>query len=159
MVVVETSKPDVVRFYGIVDLVRKRYEGATFDSDAFRHVAGTLPVDCSYAAHVAITRVEPEFVHSTAPGRSGPRVQGEEFQKALSFDKWERKLPIGLTRGGEPVYANLDFVDGTRGAHASISGISGVATKTSYASFLLYSLFHSGALGTDGINAHAWCST
>ena len=42
---------------------------------------------------------------------------------------------------------NLDFLDGTRGAHASISGVSGVATKTSYATFLLYSLFHSNALG------------
>ena len=43
----------------------------------------------------------------------------------------ERKVAIGLTRTGEPVYANLEFLDGTRGAHASISGVSGVATKTS----------------------------
>ena len=44
-------------------------------------------------------------------------------------------------------YLNLDFLDGTRGAHVNISGISGVATKTSYATFLLYSLFESGVLG------------
>ena len=60
----------------------------------------------------------------------------------------ERKLPIGLSRDGEPVYANLEFLDGTRGAHVNISGISGVATKTSYATFLLYSLFTSGVLAT-----------
>lgn len=67
----------------------------------------------------------------------------------------ERKVVIGGTRTGETVYANLDFLDGARGAHASISGISGVATKTSYATFLLYSLFHSDALGQDAANARA----
>src|SRR4029077_11317749 len=51
--------------------------------------------------------------------------------------------------------ANLDFIDGTRGAHVNISGISGVATKTTYATFLLYSLFNSGVLGEDATNTHA----
>ena len=51
----------------------------------------------------------------------------------------ERRLPAGLGRDGSPIYLNLDFLDGTRGAHVSISGISGVATKTSYALFLLHS--------------------
>jgi DNA helicase HerA-like ATPase len=67
----------------------------------------------------------------------------------------ERKVPIGLSRDGEPVYANLDFLDGSRGAHVNISGISGVATKTSYATFLLHSLFRSGALGGEAANTHA----
>src|SRR5262249_45182410 len=67
----------------------------------------------------------------------------------------ERKAPIGMTRTGEPVFANLEFLDATRGAHASISGVSGVATKTSYATFLLYSLFHSGTLGLDAANTKA----
>ena len=49
--------------------------------------------------------------------------------------------PIGLGRDGEPLYLNLEFLDGRRGAHVNISGISGVATKTTYATFLLYSLF------------------
>src|SRR5690606_10374817 len=39
--------------------------------------------------------------------------------------------------------------------HVSISGISGVATKTSFATFLLYSVFRSGQLGADGVNAKA----
>ena len=67
----------------------------------------------------------------------------------------ERKLPIGLGRDGSMLVANLDFIDGTRGAHVNISGISGVATKTTYATFLLYSLFNSGVLGDDAINTHA----
>jgi DNA helicase HerA-like ATPase len=49
----------------------------------------------------------------------------------------------------------MEFLDGTRGAHVSISGISGVATKTSFALFLLHSIFRSGALGPRAVNAKA----
>ncbi len=90
-----------------------------------------------------------------SPGAPVDVVRGEEFRRALYFDRMERSVAIGLTRTGEPVHANLEFLDGTRGAHASISGVSGVATKTSYATFILYSLFHSGALGIDAANAKA----
>src|SRR4029453_18259601 len=80
---------------------------------------------------------------------------GEEFQRALYFDQMRRRVAIGLTRTGEPVFADLEFLDGTRGAHISISGISGIATKTSYATFLLYSLFHSDVLGGEAVNTKA----
>jgi DNA helicase HerA-like ATPase len=157
LLVVETitAQGQAVRFYGVVDAVRKRYEGTQFDTDAFRAAAGTLPVDVSYAAHVQVTRIEPEIFVPPHPGDTVEIVRGEEFQRALYFDRMERPVAIGLTRTGEPVYANLEFLDGSRGAHASISGVSGVATKTSYATFLLYSLFHSGALGADAINSKA----
>ena len=144
-----------VSFFGIVDLVRKRYEGAQFDSDAFRASEGALPVEVSYAAHVRVTRIDPEVFVPLHPGSDVRVVHGEQFQRALFIDRMERKVAIGSTRAGEAVYANLDFLDGERGAHASISGISGVATKTSYATFLLYSLFHSDALGQDAANARA----
>src|SRR5205814_701600 len=42
-----------------------------------------------------------------------------------------------------------------RGAHVNISGVSGVATKTTYALFLLYALFHSEVLGRSGVNTKA----
>jgi DNA helicase HerA-like ATPase len=149
------SDGDQVTFYGIVDIVRKRFEGSQFDTDAFRVAAGTLPADISYAAHVQVTRVEPELFVPPTPGDSVQVVRGEEFRRALYFDRMDRSVAIGLTRTGETVHANLEFLDGTRGAHASISGVSGVATKTSYASFILYSLFHSNALGLDAANAKA----
>src|SRR6266571_8311160 len=154
LVVVETEVPGGlrVRFYGLVDVVRKRYEGAQFDTDAFRAIDGTLPVEISYAAHVQVTRIDPEVFVPPHPGTRVQVVHGEDFQRALYFDVMERRVAIGLTRTGEVVFANLEFMDGTRGAHVSISGISGVATKTSYATFLLYSLFHSQALGADATN-------
>lgn len=157
LVVVRTTiaQGEEVTFYGIVDIVRKRFEGSQFDTDAFRVADGTLPADISYAAHVQVTRVEPEYFVPPTPGDAVQVVRDEEFRRALYFDRMERRVAIGLTRTGEPVHANLEFLDGTRGAHASISGVSGVATKTSYASFILYSLFHSNALGLDAANAKA----
>ncbi len=157
LIVVDTTAPggQVIRFFGMVDIVRKKYEGSQFDTDAFRAAAGTLPIDVSYAAHVQVTRIDPEVFIPPQPGDAAHVVRGEDFQRALYFDQMERRVAVGLTRTGEPVYANLEFLDGTRGAHASISGVSGVATKTSYATFLLYSLFHSGALGADAVNGKA----
>jgi hypothetical protein len=51
LVVVEAPVPGggQVTFYGIVDQVRKRYEGTEFDTDAFRAAEGVLPVQISYA--------------------------------------------------------------------------------------------------------------
>lgn len=157
LVVTRTTLSDgqTVTFYGIVDIVRKRFEGSQFDTDAFRVADGTLPADVSYAAHVQVTRVEPEVFVPPGPGEAVSVVRDEEFRRALYFDRMERTVAIGLTRSGEPIHANLEFLDGTRGAHASISGVSGVATKTSYATFILYSLFHSDALGLDAANAKA----
>ena len=157
LVMVETVSPrgPTVRFFGIIDVVRKRYEGAQYDTDAFRASEGTLPVDVSYTAHVQVTRIDPEVFIPPHPGNRVRLVKGADFQRALYFDQMEHRVPIGLTRTNEPVYANLDFLDGGRGAHASISGVSGVATKTSYGTFLLYALFHSDALGIEAVNSKA----
>jgi hypothetical protein len=157
VVLVDTPLPDgtAVRLFGIVDLVRARHEGARLDSDVFLIERGVLPASVSQAAHVRVTRVEPEVFVPPLPGRPVDRAAGVDRDQALFFDAMERRLPIGVSRDGEPVFANLDFLDGTRGAHVNISGISGVATKTSYATFLLHSLFKSGALGTDAAGTHA----
>jgi DNA helicase HerA-like ATPase len=157
VVEVATPLPDgtEVRLFGLVDLVRARHEGAKFDSDVFLVERGVLPATVAEAAHVKVTRVEPEVFVPPRPGLEVRRASGPRREQALFFDGMERKLPIGLSRGGAPVFANVDFLDGSRGAHVNISGISGVATKTSYATFLLHSLFTSGALGGEAANTHA----
>ena len=146
---------EVVRISGIVANVRARHEGARFDSDVFLIADGVLPAEVSEAAQVTPTRFEPEVFVPPLPGAPVYRATGEARAHALFYDQMQHRLPAGMTRDGEPVYLNLDFVDGTRGAHVNISGISGVATKTSYATFLLYSLFHSGVLGGEAINTKA----
>jgi hypothetical protein len=114
---VVTELPDgrEVRLYGIVDLVRARHEGAKFDSDVFLVEQGVLPAIVSQAAHVKVTRVEPEIFVPPLPGREVRRAEGARRDEALFFDGMERRLPIGLSRDGEPVFANLDFLDGSRG--------------------------------------------
>ncbi|MDR0461829.1 MAG: ATP-binding protein [Christensenellaceae bacterium] len=69
----------------------------------------------------------------------------EEIIQALGLDKIEHKLLCGSLKmyaGTEnpvilPVHLNSEFLLGPEGAHLNISGISGLATKTSYAMFLL----------------------
>ena len=157
VVALERALPEgeVLRIYGVVTQVRARHEGAHFDSDVFLIEEGVLPAEVSESAQVLATRFEPEVFVPPLPGTPVRRAAGTERSEALFFDGMERRLPAGLSRDDEPLYLNLDFVDGTRGAHVNISGISGVATKTSYATFLLYSLFESGVLGPEAVNTKA----
>ena len=149
VVICERSVPgrdEPIRIAGIVAEARARHEGAQFDSDVFLIADGVLPAEVTEAARVLATRVEPEVYVPPLPGAEVRRANAAERDMALYFDRMDRKVPIGLGRDGQPLFANLDFLDGTRGAHVNISGISGVATKTTYATFLLYSLFNSPGL-------------
>ncbi|MCS6925268.1 MAG: ATP-binding protein [Candidatus Binatia bacterium] len=154
-VVVETNSPiGPLKLFGIVDVIRAKHQGSTFDSDVVEAERG-LPVELSIAAHVKVTRLDPEYYYPPLPGDSVRVVTGEEYAQALFMDKMERKFPLGLSLSRtEVVYGNLDFLNGRKGAHVNISGVSGIATKTTYTTFLLHSLLHSGAL-TDPANTHA----
>jgi hypothetical protein len=157
VVVTTRSLPsgDRVTISGVVTAVRARHEGAQFESDVFAIADGTLPAQVQEAAEVTTTRVEPEVYVPPTPGALVHRAAADLRAAALNFDRMQRRIPIGTGRDGEAVYLNADFLDGTRGAHVSISGISGVATKTSFATFLLYSTLRSGVLGADAVNSRA----
>jgi DNA helicase HerA-like ATPase len=157
VVVTDRHVPGVgdVRLSGLVTEVRAVHEGARFGSDVFLIADGVLPAQTFESAEVMTTRIEPELYVPPLPGTPVRRATGAERDTALFFDRMTARLPIGLGRDGEPLYANLEFLDGTRGAHVNISGISGVATKTSYATFLLYSVFNSGVLGPEALNTKA----
>lgn len=66
--------------------------------------------------------------------------------RALGIDKIppQRQVPAGLislSNGtSAPVYLDADFVLGPEAAHINITGISGLATKTSYAMFVIQSI-------------------
>ncbi len=146
---------EIVSIYGMVAQVRARYEGARFDSDVFLIEEGLLPAEVFEAAQVTATRFEPEIFVPPRPGQEVHIAVGEERDRALFFDRMKERLPVGLARSGDPLFVNLEFIDGRRGAHVNISGISGVATKTTYATFLLHSLFNSGVLGNRAVNTKA----
>lgn len=157
VVALERVLPDggTVKIFGVVSQVRARHEGARFQSDVFLIEDGLLPAEVSEAAQVTATRFEPEVFVPPRPGQEVRKAEGDERDQALFFDGMAERLPIGMARSGEPLYLNLEFLDGRRGAHVNISGISGVATKTSYATFLLHSVFCSGVLGARTINTKA----
>ena len=157
VVTTERTPPggEPVQIAGIVTQVTAKIDGARFDSDIFLIEDGILPGEMSEAAQITATRVEPEVYVPPLPGAPVIKARGKERERALFFDGMTKKLPAGVTRDNEPIYINLEFLDGTKGAHVNISGISGIATKTSYATFLLYSLFNSGALGREALNTKA----
>lgn len=149
LVYVETKKPDgsVVRFYGLVDNVRKRHEGVSFETDVQDVVSGILPAAISYTARVLVTRVDPENFIPAQPGDAVFHAEEEQLKMALSADKMkEAAFPGGLLADGQPLPLNFRFINGESGGHINISGISGVATKTSYALFLLHSIFTSDVM-------------
>lgn len=152
-VVVETDSPQgPLKLFGMVDMIRSRHQGSTFDSDVIEAEQG-LPVELSVAAHVKVTRLDPEYYYPPLPGNTVRVVSGEEYAKALFMDKMERRFPIGLSLSGhEVVYGNLDFLNGRKGAHMNISGVSGIATKTTYATFLLHSLLHCGQVSDAALD-------
>jgi hypothetical protein len=142
-----------VQISGVVTNVEATHEGARFASDVFLIQQGALPAEVCEVAEVAVTRVEPEVYVPPMPGAPVLRATGAQRDSALYFDEMgASKVPVGFGRDGQPVFVNFEFVDGTRGAHVSISGVSGIATKTSFAMFLLHSITNCGVLAGE---AHA----
>jgi DNA helicase HerA-like ATPase len=149
LVVVRTHVPKIgeVSTYGVVTEAEAVYEGAQYESDTHRIAElGIMPAQKVRTASVAVTRLDPEVWVSADPGETVERATGDERRRALYADQMERPLAIGLGRDGLPVHIDLDFFDGRKGGHMSIAGISGVATKTSFALFFLRVLTASPAI-------------
>jgi len=158
--VVVTHRPlpgrEAVRIAGVVTNIEAVHEGARFASDVFLIDSGALPAEVCEVAEVAVTRVEPELYVPPLPGATVSRAVGAERDAALYFDEMgSSRVPVGFGRDGQPVFVNFEFIDGTRGAHVSISGISGIATKTSFAMFLLHSITNCGVLAGEAHNTKA----
>lgn len=142
LVAVVTALPDGtdVTHYGIVTELLSRLEGADLASDTARVADRLLPAELVRRAEVRSLRTVPERFVAPHAGSEVVRAVGEHRRLALFEDQMEQRLVVGLDLTGQPVHADMRFVDGRAGGHVSISGISGVATKTSYALFLLYQL-------------------
>ena len=121
-----------------------------------------MPAAKVRTAQVQVTRVDPEVWVSPDPGEEVERATGEERAKALYVDEMGRPLAVGIGRDELPVHVDLDFFDGRKGGHMSISGISGVATKTSFALFFLRMLSareHRRSSARARRTCGCWCST
>lgn len=162
LLVTTQTLPDGSEFthYGIVVEGYGEIEGADVSSDTQR-ITGTrtMPGLTARTVEVQVLRTIPERWLPPAPGARVRRATGPHRHNALFLDQMQRRLPVGLDQNGDPLFADFDFMNGTKGGHVSISGVSGVATKTSYALFLLYMLFETPAgralLGHGAANARA----
>jgi len=85
-------------------------------------------------------------------GASVSLASREEVMYALGLEEVENPLPCGYLEMYEyeeeskvtiPVHLNSKFLVGPEGAHLNISGISGLAAKTSYAMFLMKAIYES----------------
>lgn len=97
----------------------------------------------------AVLRQVPEEPVQPVPLAEVRLASREDVETALRSDGFTRGdrptgIPVGLYTGGglsSPVYVDADFLLGPESAHLSITGISGLATKTSAVEFFLGSIF------------------
>ena len=97
----------------------------------------------------AVLRQEPEEPLQPVPIARVFVANDADIARALRMDAYlhaaqPTAIPVGLyTSGGleSPVYLDADFLLGPEAAHLNISGVSGLATKTSAVEFLLASIF------------------
>ncbi|HTU70338.1 MAG TPA: ATP-binding protein [Candidatus Baltobacteraceae bacterium] len=128
--------------YGIVVEGTGMIEGARMASDTKRiYATQTMPGQRINTVTVQILRTDPELWMPPQPGAKVELARDAHRAIALFQDRMEgNQLRLGLDHANEPVSIDWTFLNGEKGAHISVSGISGVATKTSYALFVLYML-------------------
>jgi DNA helicase HerA-like ATPase len=143
LVAVDQTLPDgeVLTHYGMVVGLDRSIEGTSWSSDTVRVTEQTMPGETVRCAEVQVLRPFPERWVAPEPAQEVRRARGDERNRALFMDQGESWLPVGLDPREQPVFVDFDFMNGRKGGHVNVSGISGVATKTSSLLALLYLLF------------------
>jgi DNA helicase HerA-like ATPase len=150
IVIVKNVYKDIeITHYGIVRDITKYTEASQYAIETELMIEKKIPFVNITVATVFVTRIEPEIYIPPEPSSEVYLADLENTNIALYFDKMDNKIPIGFLRNGSNYYINLDFLDGTSGAHVNISGMSGIATKTSFATFLLFSLFQKSPMSNQ----------
>lgn len=119
---------------------------ASYVSADFGDVAAE-PLNRRLGTTIAEARILCNTKNIEMPVREGAAVQwadSDAIRVALGIDAIRTPIPAGWieTSNRQIVRVDLDarYVIGPEGAHLNIAGISGLATKTSYAMFLLNSI-------------------
>ncbi|AFY73167.1 hypothetical protein Syn7502_01057 [Synechococcus sp. PCC 7502] len=136
----------VVEAHGYTDLASALHDYIGADqSPQLADDAPTIrPEIRAYKA--AVLRMEPEEPLQPVPIGSVYLADDESVIMSLRMDEYYKKrgIPVGVyVKGGmnSPVYLDADFLLGPEAAHLNITGVSGLATKTSLVEFLLKSIF------------------
>ncbi|HJQ19614.1 MAG TPA: hypothetical protein VJ867_04635 [Gemmatimonadaceae bacterium] len=146
----------MVRVYGVVvegfsytDLQSPIHDVLGHDgSPAGASLAATQRAEIRlYTAHVL--RQLPEEPLQPVPMGKVALASDEDVAVALRMDTYlaaeaRTAIPVGIYRAGAmeaPIYLDADFLLGPEAAHLNITGVSGLATKTSAVEWLLASIF------------------
>lgn len=150
---VENKTDDSVT-YGVVQDILHITDGtghlSNYVSSDFGNV-DTVPMtrrlSLSYAKVSVIHNTKENFM-PVFEGSPVYTADNEDIEIALGLDNIDERtaIPAGLMKASNnvavPIKYNGDFLIGPEGAHMNISGISGLATKTSYVMFLLKAIQH-----------------
>lgn len=145
-----TNKKEPSKTFGVVEEISHMTDSpsalAGFISSDFGDVQAQ-----SYTDRIGMNYVKCKVVGNDQnifiPVQEGKKVylaSEDEIMEALGLNDVKNPLPAGymeMYEGGNkktlPVFFNSHFLIGPEGAHLNISGISGLASKTSYAMFLM----------------------
>lgn len=136
--------------FGVVEEISHLTDGASFLAGFISSDFGEVEAK-SYTNRIGMNYIKARVVGNTrniyTPVLDGAIVElaeAEDVTKALGLENVKNPLPCGIIEMYEgedqikiPVNFNSHFLIGPEGAHLNISGISGLASKTSYAMFLL----------------------
>jgi DNA helicase HerA-like ATPase len=136
--------------FGVVEEISHLTDGASFlagyISSDFGEVdakGNTQRIGMNYVKAKVVANSENIYT-PVLDGYTVSLASAEDVKKALGLENVRNPLPCGIIEMYEdeeritvPVHFNSQFLIGPEGAHLNISGISGLASKTSYAMFLL----------------------
>ena len=166
--IVEVQQMQESRTFGLVTNVKQitdapshlsNYISSDFGStDAIPQTPrqGTNVAEVNVLANYDPSDEYPMGIYMPVQNEAPVRFSDEEgIHVALGIDKMpmEKRIPAGLIRMSNGtrtrIYLDSRYVLGPEGAHINITGISGLATKTSYAMFLIQSILQT--VGTKDI--------
>ena len=139
----------VVEGFSYTDLMSPLHD--VIGHDGTPQSAGYAPTDRAeirlYTA--AVLRQIPDEPLQPVPMGQVFLATEEDVAVALRMDGYLREgnrtgIPIGVYRAGgtdSPIYLDADFLVGPEAAHLNITGVSGLATKTSAVEWMLSSIF------------------
>src|SRR3954469_6472989 len=139
----------VIEGFSYSDLLSPLHDVMSADGQPDR--AGLAPTDRTeirlYTA--AVLRHIPEDPLQPVPMGEVHLADENDVAFALRMDGYLREgsrsgIPIGVYRSGgteAPIYLDADFLLGPEAAHLNITGVSGLATKTSAVEWILSSIF------------------
>lgn len=152
IVLVENNSDDSIT-YGVVQDIFHITDGTGHISNYVSSDFGNVEIE-PMTRRLSLSYAKVSVVHNTKenfmPVFEGSPVytaNEDDIRVALGLNIIDEKtaIPAGLMRAGNvsvPIKYNGDFLIGPEGAHMNISGISGLATKTSYVMFLMKAIQH-----------------